>query len=303
MRHRRIASVGLSAALVLVTLTLALPSTAFAAVASFRYSHGEPLNNLSVTPGTIFRVGVSTICRSGYSTSVRDVSTSEKSKVYVEYGVTTRASGQYEVDHLISLELGGSNAITNLWPEANDHPAGYLNSKDILENRLHALVCAHQIGLAAAQHLIATNWVTEYHRVFGTWPKALAATGAPTSGSTTPTTQPAKATSPTSTVATTTTSVTTPSGTVTITALIGSVAPGGHESLTAHSSKANDSCTLTVTLPSGRQSTESGLGTLSADASGNATWTWTIGPTTGSGTATASVACGAGHVSQGFTIT
>src|SRR5665213_2478385 len=270
---------GAAAAVMAVSLTLS--STAFAAVGSFRYSHGEPLNDLRVTPGVTFHVSVATICRSGYSSSVRDVPESEKNQVYAEYGITHHTTGQYEIDHLISLELGGSNAIGNLWPELNDHPRGYLNSKDILENRLHALLCTGQIGLHSVQALIASNWVSAYRQFLGSWPKA-----------------PAPVTTTTAAPA-----ATTPGGSVRITSLIDSVIPGGRESLTVHSSTPRDSCTLVVILPSGRQSTESGLGAASANAGGNATWTWTIGSTTGAGRARASVTCSAGAVVGNFTIT
>ena len=165
------ASIG-AAAVAFAAVSLVLPATAFAAAAHFRYSHGEPLNDLRVTPGVTFHVAAATICRSGYATSVRDVPESEKNQVYAEYGITHHTTDQYEVDHLISLELGGSNAIGNLWPELNDHPKGYLNSKDILENRLHDLVCDGKVGLASAQKAIATNWVSTYHQYLGAWPKA-----------------------------------------------------------------------------------------------------------------------------------
>jgi len=285
-------TIGVAAAAMLI-VGVALSSTAFATVGTFRYSHGEPLNDLRITPGLTFRVAVATICRSGYSTRVRDVPESEKSQVYAEYGITHRTTGQYEIDHLISLELGGSNAIGNLWPELNDHAHGYLNSKDILENRLHTLVCTGKVSLRRVQTLIARNWVSTYHQFFGAWPKANAA-------------QPA-ATTTTSPVATTTvgSSVTTTShvGIVKITSLINSVVPSGHESLTVHSSTPNDSCSLAVTLPSGRSSTASGLGVSAANARGDVTWTWMIGSTTGAGTAHVSVNCGAGSAAGAFTIT
>ena len=285
-------TIGVAAAAVMAA-SLTLSSTAFAAVGSFRYSHGEPLNDLRVTPGVTFHVSVATICRSGYSTSVRDVAESEKNQVYAEYGITHHTTGQYEIDHLISLELGGSNAIGNLWPELNDHPHGYLNSKDILENRLHALLCTGKVSLRSVQTLIASNWVSAYHQFLGAWPKANAVR--PTA---TTTTEPV-ATTTMGPGATTTSHV----GSVKITSLIKSVAPGGHESLTVHSSKPSDSCTLAVTLPSGRVSTESGLGRTTADASGDATWKWLIGSTTGAGTAQVSVNCSTGSAAGTFTIT
>ena len=277
---RRIACIG-ATAVAFVAVSLVLPATAFAAAAHFRYSHGEPLNDLRVTPGVTFHVTVVQICRSGYATSVRDVPESEKNQAYAEYGITHHTTDQYEVDHLISLELGGSNAIGNLWPERNDRPKGYLNSKDILENRLHDLVCDGKVGLASAQKAIATNWVSAYHQYLGAWPKA----------------------SPAQVTTTTTVATAPPSGAVTITSIIGSIAPGGHESLTVQSSKSGDSCTLAVTLPSGRLSTASGLGATTANASGVATWTWLIGSTTGAGTAQVSVTCSAGTVAGSFTIT
>jgi hypothetical protein len=291
MGVRRTTSVGLSAVAAMMAVSLTLSSSAFAAVGSFRYSHGEPLNNLRVTPGVTFHVTVATICRSGYSTSVRNVPESEKNQVYAEYDITHHTTGQFEIDHLISLELGGNNAIGNLWPELNDHPHGYLNSKDILENRLHALLCTGKVSLRSVQTLIASNWVSAYRQFLGAWPKANAVQS-------TATTAPVAATTM-GPGATTTSHV----GSVKITSLIKSVAPGGRESLTVHSSKPNDSCTLAVTLPSGRASTESGLGTTAANASGDATWTWLIGSTTGAGTAQVSASCSAGSAAGNFTIT
>jgi len=162
-------------------LVLALTAAASSHVASFRYFHGDPLNNLQVTPGATFNVGLQTICQVGYSERVRNVPYSEKLAVYYEYGIYHHSYDQYEIDHLIPLELGGNNSPRNLWPELNDHPSpDYLNSKDILENRLHDLVCSGQLGLRYAQRSIASNWVALYHSVFGSWP------GKPTSTPTAP---------------------------------------------------------------------------------------------------------------------
>lgn len=90
------------------------------------------------------------VCTVGYSASVRNVPQSVKDEVYAEYGIGSHRPGSYEVDHLISLELGGSNDIRNLWPEPYDGVDG-ARSKDGVENHLHAEVCSGVITLAAAQ--------------------------------------------------------------------------------------------------------------------------------------------------------
>ena len=45
-------------------------------------------------------------------------------EVYREYGIVERTTGEYEVDHLVALEDGGSNDIANLWPEAAEPRPG-----------------------------------------------------------------------------------------------------------------------------------------------------------------------------------
>lgn len=47
----------------------------------------------------------------------RNVSTSTKTKVYESYGVPKSERGNYTIDHIIPLSIGGSNNIKNLWAE------------------------------------------------------------------------------------------------------------------------------------------------------------------------------------------
>lgn len=111
------------------------------------------------------------ICASSFHTSsIRNVPDSEKHQVEVEYALAPKPYGStLEIDHIVSLELGGSNDIANLFPEkANAHP-GY-RAKDKLENKLHDLVCAGKIGIRAAQQQIAADWEALYKQVFGTAP-------------------------------------------------------------------------------------------------------------------------------------
>jgi hypothetical protein len=118
------------------------------------------------TPGAMFsNVTKEIVCRSGYSKSVRNVTSNTKKKVFSEYGISSHPSGAYEVDHLISLELGGTNDIANLWPEAAAPTPGF-HEKDKVENYLHSQVCSGKMSLPEAQQKIATGWLQVYLGLF-----------------------------------------------------------------------------------------------------------------------------------------
>jgi hypothetical protein len=117
----------------------------------------------------------STICVSGWTSTIRPPSSyttglkeQQLSTGYAFHG--DMRTGDYEEDHLISLEIGGSpTSALNLWPEPYNTIDG-ARTKDTIENKLHALVCAGTISLASAQHAIATNWFTAYRTYVGTPP-------------------------------------------------------------------------------------------------------------------------------------
>ena len=123
------------------------------------------LPDSACTPGAILSTGTKdAICKPGYAKSVRNVPDSEKNQVYAEYGIASHTPGQYEVDHLVSLELGGSNDIANLWPELASPKPGF-HEKDKVENYLHDQVCSGAISLQQAQTEIATNWLAAYNQM------------------------------------------------------------------------------------------------------------------------------------------
>lgn len=123
------------------------------------------LPDATCTPGDVLASATkAAICTPGYARSVRNVPQSVKTQVYTEYGITRHAPGQYEVDHLVSLQLGGSNAVANLWPEAASPKPGF-HEKDQVENYLHDQICSGAISLQEAQTEIATNWLDVYHRM------------------------------------------------------------------------------------------------------------------------------------------
>lgn len=90
-----------------------------------------------LTPGLVLTTDLAKICTSGYSRTVRSVDAAEKAQVAAAY-TFTGASSSVEYDHLISLELGGSNDLTNLWPE----PIADAHVKDGLVAHLRSEVCA-----------------------------------------------------------------------------------------------------------------------------------------------------------------
>ncbi len=116
------------------------------------------------TPGDVFPgVTANQVCVSGYSASVRNVSSEEKVTVYQSYGIPNEP-GKHEVDHFISLELGGSNNLKNLWPEPYEPRPG-AHEKDTVENALHAEVCAGRMTLPQAQKIIVEDWYAYYLQI------------------------------------------------------------------------------------------------------------------------------------------
>src|ERR1043165_6329979 len=133
-----------------------------------------------LTPGAVFtNVTVEQITQKGYANvingGVRNVPDSVRRHVYISYfgKVPEKAGGHYELDHLISLELGGSNDPQNLWPESYRTFPYEARTKDKLENRMAKLVReelkAHGHDAATSllkkfQHEIATDWIAAYKK-------------------------------------------------------------------------------------------------------------------------------------------
>ena len=125
-----------------------------------------PYPDRACTPGAVFATtSVDTICVSGYTKTVRSVSTKLKRQVYAQYNLPyPPPSGTYEADHFIPLGLGGNNDIANLFPEAGEPRPGF-KEKDIVENYLRQQVCAGDLPLPRAQEAIAEDWLAVYNAI------------------------------------------------------------------------------------------------------------------------------------------
>ncbi len=115
----------------------------------------------SVTQDNLF----TTICHSGYTQTVRPAvsyTNALKKQQITDYGYTDTSMKDYEEDHFISLELGGSpKDPKNLWPEP--HPS--YNEKDKVENYLHSQICSGKLTLEEAQAEITKNWYAVYQQI------------------------------------------------------------------------------------------------------------------------------------------
>ena len=113
-----------------------------------------------------------TICRSGYAAQTRPRESYVHGLKLAQLQTPTRgylstSPKDFEEDHLIPLELGGTSSDPfNLWPQPYE---GDWNAKkkDRLENALHRRVCMNigdprRLSLAQAQKLIRENWVVAY---------------------------------------------------------------------------------------------------------------------------------------------
>ncbi len=123
-----------------------------------------PLPDSTCTPGAI-NPAVSpatestTVCKSGWTSTVRPPSSytdALKRTGIAAYGYADKRLGDYEEDHLVPLEIGGSPTNPqNLWPE----PLTSARQKDQVENAAGSAVCSGKMSLTTAQRGFMTNWV------------------------------------------------------------------------------------------------------------------------------------------------
>jgi len=119
----------------------------------------------AIDPRVTLATTAATICTSGYTATVRPpvaLTDRIKTEEMAAYGLQGQPPSGYELDHLISLELGGApQDVANLWPQpwTGDTNA---HQKDAVETHLKREVCNGAVSLADAQRMIATDWLAVY---------------------------------------------------------------------------------------------------------------------------------------------
>lgn len=145
-----------------------------------RMSNGYPLPDPHCTPGGINpSISISVLKNVNWTTRcARNCWTSEAEKhfAYRWYGIpkpSVNSDGNQvcELDHLVPLELGGSDALANIWPQCGPDSVvlnqPYFRVKDRVERHLAMEVRSGRMDLAVAQRKIAEDWtqfITESSR-------------------------------------------------------------------------------------------------------------------------------------------
>jgi len=135
-------------------------------------ARAENLPVQMMTPGHVLTVSRDEICRPGFGQSTADVPAKLRYRVLINYGLggydhggLCSGPGGCVIDHLVSVDLGGSNDIRNLWPLPSEGP---WNAADKLRlaAELHARVCAGTLPPAEAQAMLSGDWIAAYRAIF-----------------------------------------------------------------------------------------------------------------------------------------
>ena len=141
---------------------------------STRLSHDMPIPDPECTPGA-YNPGltIDVLRDPEFGTPcIRDQASSaaQKAKTYAWYGIRRPRDNEgqtqtCELDHLISLELGGADTLDNLWPQCGPSDVAlaerFFKQKDMVENYLAAQVRAGTMELTDVQKGISSDW-TQY---------------------------------------------------------------------------------------------------------------------------------------------
>jgi hypothetical protein len=122
----------------------------------------------ALTPGETRHVSIDEVCRKETGAAAEEsaaVPADVRLAVFQEYGIGGTRANAYEVDYLITPELGGANSIRNLWPQPYS-TVWNAHVKDELEDRLHGMVCAGEVDLTTAQREISRDWIGAYKKYF-----------------------------------------------------------------------------------------------------------------------------------------
>ncbi|MGI9113743.1 MAG: hypothetical protein ACR2FX_01690 [Chthoniobacterales bacterium] len=93
---------------------------------------------------------------------LRGVTFGMEQHVFTRYRIPPERHGQFRIDHLIPLELGGADDISNLWPQPVKIRPYNPRRKEMLTRRLIELIAAGLMTRTQAQEVIRRDWISAY---------------------------------------------------------------------------------------------------------------------------------------------
>ena len=132
------------------------------------YLEDRPVPNPQLTPGAVRVMALGEVCGEKDDDLDPAVPAVTQQVVFAEYHVPQQQRGkEFQLDYLISPQLGGTAEIRNLWPQPYS-TMWNAQAKDMLERRLHGMVCSGTMTLEQAQQELAGDWIESYKREFKT---------------------------------------------------------------------------------------------------------------------------------------
>lgn len=153
--------------LVAATVTFVLVAGAGLAVFQASVNAEGPKPRQGLTPGETRDVTRENVCSSQQASKAPAIAESVQRQVFAAYGINPARRNEFEIDYLVTPDLGGADSVRNLWPQPYSAKWN-AHVKDQLEQRLHSMVCEGKLDLATAQHDIAVDWIGAYKRYVGT---------------------------------------------------------------------------------------------------------------------------------------
>jgi hypothetical protein len=126
-----------------------------------------PSPDSGLTPGAAVLTSRDDVCGVRRPSEAPQVSRGVALTIFRAYGIDDPRPNAYELDYLVSPEIGGTTDVSNLWPQSY---SGKWNAhlKDALEDHLRELICSDHVDLQTAQREIATDWIAAYRKYFAT---------------------------------------------------------------------------------------------------------------------------------------
>jgi hypothetical protein len=117
----------------------------------------------TITPGVVRTTDAFAVCDHN-TRELRHASRARAEIIMRTHEISMTDRADYEIDHLIPLGIGGADDNANLWPQPRKtiETEWTAERKDVLEHKLHAMVCKGEIEITDAQAAFAQDWTAAW---------------------------------------------------------------------------------------------------------------------------------------------